>query len=489
MSEPPLLARRPVIIVDGEHLRERVRDLLGHASEDFSIRLVDEGRDPLGSPEQTPAQVLIVGRSEFPRADLARIDGYTSEEHNPELVVVADGADAIDRTRLLSAGVNSVVDAVGPADELREAVEAIVRGEGGAPGDPSAARGEAEPALMDFASRSPRMRRFLRLVNRVIDTDSSLLLTGETGVGKERLAQAIHNEGARASGPFVSVNCGAIPESLLESELFGHQPGAFTGAERLKRGRFELAERGTIFLDEIGEMPLHLQVSLLSVLQRRRVQRVGGEELIGIDVRVVAATNRDLEDLVRKGRFREDLYYRLNVVNLEVPPLRERSEDIPDMVGKFIGHLRTSLGRQEVDGITREALEALRSYEWPGNVRQLVNAVERALVLCSGREIGLEDLPDSIRSRFPDREAAEPRRPAPLEGEGQSSNDVLGLRPLREERKEVLESFEREYLVRLLRSTRGRVGQAALRAGITPRSLYDKLRRHGLRKEQFRADR
>ncbi|MBL6720362.1 MAG: sigma 54-interacting transcriptional regulator [Planctomycetes bacterium] len=216
-----------------------------------------------------------------------------------------------------------------------------------------------EPALVDFASRSPRMRRFLRLVNRVVDTDSSLLLTGETGVGKERLAQAIHNEGARASGPFVSVNCGAIPESLLESELFGHQPGAFTGAERLKRGRFELAERGTIFLDEIGEMPLHLQVNLLSVLQRRRVQRVGGEELIGIDVRVMAATNRDLEALVRKGRFREDLYYRLNVVTLEVPPLRERSEDIPDMVGMFIGHLRTSLGRQEVDGITPAALEAL----------------------------------------------------------------------------------------------------------------------------------
>jgi len=489
VPEPPLPARRPVIAVEGEDLRERVRDLLGQASEDFSIRLVGKGRDPLGSPEQTPAEVLIVGRSEFPRADLARIDDYTSEDHNPELVVVADGADAIDRTRLLSAGVNSVVDAVGPADELREAVEAIVRGEGGAPGDPSAARGEAEPALVDFASRSPRMRRFLRLVNRVVDTDSSLLLTGETGVGKERLAQAIHNEGARASGPFVSVNCGAIPESLLESELFGHQPGAFTGAERLKRGRFELAERGTIFLDEIGEMPLHLQVNLLSVLQRRRVQRVGGEELIGIDVRVMAATNRDLESLVRKGRFREDLYYRLNVVNLEVPPLRERSEDIPDMVGMFIGHLRTSLGRQEVDGITPAALEALCAYDWPGNVRQLVNAVERALVLCAGREIGVEDLPDSISRLQGDGVAVERRGQASIEGDGRGRDGATGLRPLREEREELLESFERDYLTRLLRSTEGRVGQAALRAGITPRSLYDKLRRHGLRKEQFRPGR
>jgi DNA-binding NtrC family response regulator len=364
-------------------------------------------------------------------------------------------------------------------------VEAIAGSEGAGLRDPSAGRGHSEPRLGDFHSRSPRMRRFLDLVDRVVETDSSLLITGETGVGKERLAQAIHNEGARRNGPFVSVNCGAIPEALLESELFGHEVGAFTGAERQKKGRFELALGGTIFLDEIGEMPLHLQVNLLSVLQRHRLQRVGSEELLEIDARVMAATNRDIVEEVKNGRFREDLYYRLNVVTLEIPPLRERAEDIPDMVGAFIRHFRGATGRDQVDDISNEALDALTAYSWPGNVRQLVNAVEHAIVVCRGSQITPENLPDAISPA-----AASVAGHQPRSGEFVRSTTPAVDRwidqPLRVARRAVGREFERAYLEALLARTKGRVGLTAKLAGITPRSLYDKLKQHGLRKDDYR---
>jgi transcriptional regulator with PAS, ATPase and Fis domain len=215
-------------------------------------------------------------------------------------------------------------------------------------------------------------------------------------VGKERLARAIHAESRRSKGPFVAVNCAALSESLLESEPFGHEEGAFTGATRSHRGCFEIAHKGVIFLDEIGELPNHLQVKLLRALQDREITRVGSEQSFQVDVRMMAATNRDPREEVKTKRLREDLYYRLNVVTLTIPPLRQRSEDIPDIVASYLPWLRPRVGR-DVTSIAPEALEALAHYSWPGNVRELINVIERAMLLCEGEQIRLADLPDTIR--------------------------------------------------------------------------------------------
>lgn len=475
-----------MVAVEDEQLRAKLALLLNTSEVDFEV--IDPAVDPLIDPPDQVADLLILRRSNVRPGDLERLQSFAEEKSNPDLVVMTDEAPDIDRTRLLSAGVSGVLEAKDPGSQLREAVEALAGSGANSLRDPLAGRRDHEPRLGDFHSRNPRMRDFLQLVERVVETDSSLLLTGETGVGKERLAQAIHNEGARSRGPFIAVNCGAIPEALLESELFGHEAGAFTGADRKKPGRFEQAAGGTIFLDEIGEMPLHLQVNLLSILQRHRLQRVGGEELIEIDARVMAATNRDLEEEISAKRFRGDLYYRLNVVTLEIPPLRERREDIPDMVGSFLRHFRTAMNHSQVETISEEALDALMSYDWPGNVRQLINAVEHAIVMCRGRQITIANLPELMKrkgasplaSGVPTVASVIPTSPSPPESE------LLNL-PLREARSRVVANFENSYLRDILRRTNGRVGRAAELAGITPRSLFDALKRHGIDKTDFRS--
>jgi DNA-binding NtrC family response regulator len=470
---------RPRIAIEDQLLRDQLRGLL--ESPEVEIQVLTGEADVLQDPAERRADLLIVRRSSVPTEELHLVDEYTSQDENPGLLVVTDGADDVERAELLSAGVSGLLEAQAPRHHQLDAVAALTSAEHGRLRDPHVGRDNSEPRLADFLSRSRRMQRFLELVQRVVDTDSSLLITGETGVGKERLAQAIHYEGPRASGPFVSVNCGAIPEQLLESELFGHEEGAFTGASRLKKGRFELAHGGTIFLDEIGEMPQQFQVNLLTVLQRRRVHRVGGEETIPVDVRVMAATNRDVLEEVEAGRFREDLYYRLNVVTLEIPPLRERPEDIPDLVGSFIRHLRSALCRARVESISDEALTTLMAHPWPGNIRQLVNAVEHAIVICRTTRIEVADLPESIR-------AGTGGVPGELHGPPRAEpiDRWLDL-PLAEARREVGLTFEKDYLEAQLARAEGRVGKTAELCGITPRSLYDKLKLHGLRKERYRG--
>ena len=263
------------------------------------------------------------------------------------------------------------------------------------------------------------------------------------------MARAIHAEGPRASGPFITVNCGALPEaSALESELFGHEEGAFTGAVRSRRGGFELAHRGTIFLDEIGELANHLQVKLLCVLQEHEIQRIGSEKSFNVDVRVMAATNRDMDEAIESRSFRKDLFYRLSVMTLEIPPLRDRIEDIPDLVESYINYLRPRIGC-EVFGITREAKEALEHYPWPGNVRELINVIERAMLLCNGTEITLGDLPTIISGKS-ELTQIQTESPLPLHDVGDLNEEWL-QKSLQEVRKEVIERFERTYLSGLLR--------------------------------------
>jgi len=301
---------------------------------------------------------------------------------------------------------------------------------------------------------SGRMQEVLSLVRRVAASDATVLIRGESGTGKELIAKAIHFAGRRAEGPLVRVNCAALPETLLESELFGHEKGAFTGAHATRRGRFELAHSGSLFLDEIGDLAAHLQVKLLRVLQEREIERVGSSRPIPVDVRLLAATHRDLEALVAAGRFREDLYYRINVVTIVVPPLRERREDIPLLLDHFLPRFARENGKT-IRGLTREARETLLRYDYPGNVRELENLMERAVVLTRDEVIGLEDLPLSLLETEPD------------------SGEVGGLTA-------AVEGLERRMIRDALARAEGVQTRAAEVLGISERVLRYKLRKYGL---------
>lgn len=300
------------------------------------------------------------------------------------------------------------------------------------------------------------MRRVYDLLCRVSATETSLLVTGESGTGKELVAREVHAESDRAGRPFVAVNCAAMPRSLLESELFGHVKGAFTDAKAARKGLFEQAEGGTVLLDEIGEMPLEMQPKLLRVLQERRVRPIGSHEEVPFDTRLIAATNSDLESEVEKGRFRQDLYYRLNVVQIAVPPLRERGNDILLLAQHFIESVSMRLEKR-VSGVSSEAAKKLLEYDWPGNVRQLENCMERAVTLTRLDRILLDDLPEKIRT---------------YEGAGCTSVD------LDPEHLPSLEEVERRHITRVLAATSGNKTQAAKVLGLDRRTLYRKLERY-----------
>lgn len=471
---------RITLAVDKPALRKKLRGLLTHPD---VILHTPRGKSRLWERITTrPADVLVVAESVIPRPAADGIAFVQSLPDAPAVVVIRAEDDPEERARLLAAGCEAVLTSSLSTDAFEAVLGAILEKrteetERAFVG----ARAMAEARLSDFVSRSPSMQAFMGLVHRVVPSDVSLLLLGETGVGKERLARAIHAEGTRSGGPFIAVNCGALPESLLESELFGHEKGAFTGASRSRRGLFELAHRGTVFLDEIGEMPFALQVRLLRVLQDREIQPLGSERTLKVNVRVMAASNRDLEAEVEARRFRKDLYYRLSVVTLTVPPLKERREDIPELVQSYLSYLQPRTGCQ-IDGLDDRAMEALARYSWPGNVRELINVIERAMLLCDGREISLNDLPETIREG-----RAADASPSSLEiaQEADVATEALLEKPLKDARRKLLGRFERAYLTGLLAATGGRVGETARRAGITPRSLYDKMKRHGLCKEDF----
>jgi len=353
-----------------------------------------------------------------------------------------------------------------PSDELALA-KAAERGceraglREGLPTDSPAQRDAAPTqAPRRMIGTSSPMQALMREIERVARVDTSVMVTGESGTGKELAARAIHDLSPRASGPFVAVNCGAIPAPLLESELFGHVRGSFTDAVRDKSGLCEQANGGTLFLDEIGELPLELQVKLLRVLQEREIRRIGDDELRAIDVRIVAATVRDLEREVADGRFRQDLFYRLNVVGLRLPPLRERAGDIPALVDHFVARYRVKHGL-EADGVTDEAMRVLLGYSWPGNIRELENTIERALVLCDGRAIDVDALADRMREA-----ATEPSQVALSPGE-------LSI-------KKTMRAVERDLIARALETTEGNRTNAARLLEISHRALLYKIKEYGL---------
>jgi transcriptional regulator with GAF, ATPase, and Fis domain len=310
----------------------------------------------------------------------------------------------------------------------------------------------------------------------VANTPSTVLISGESGTGKELIARALHENSSRHAGPFIKINCAAIPKTLMESELFGYDKGAFTGAVGAKPGRFELAHGGTLFLDEIGEIPIEMQVKLLRVLQESEFERVGGIKTIKVDVRLVTATNRDLLAEVGAGAFREDLFYRLNVVPIHIPPLRERREDIPLLADHFIAKFNDRL-KKEIAAITPEAVERLVAYQWPGNIRELENLMERTVLFCEGPEIRVSDLPPELAGAAPPQSAS-----APSHAPGEET-----LRPAPESLKEAVraetERVERELIQRALDATGGNVTQAARKLKISRKSLQTKMKELGLREK------
>ena len=449
---------RVLIVDDDDALRESLAMIL--SAEGYELVSAARGEEALERIDETPVDVVL--------CDL-RMPGIDGFELIPQLCRRLPGVPVI------------LMSAHGTTDLAIEAIERGAYDYLAKPFQPSELllllrktqereklrranqllQRDVERAVGDrpIVAASEPMIELLELLERTAAYKTTTLLTGESGTGKEVLARAIHAQSPRRNEPFVAVNCGAIGENLLESELFGHVKGAFTGANRAHRGLFAEADHGSIFLDEIGELPLPLQVKLLRVLQEEEIRPVGDGKSHSIDVRVIAATARDLEQEIARGRFREDLYYRLNVVRLHVPALRDRREDIPLLVDHFLGHFRDTLGKA-VRGIADDALDRLSRYRWPGNVRELENVVERAVILADGPTIVLSCLPENIVS---------PHIDLAVDGTGD-----LSLKRARQ-------SFEAQMIRRALRATEGNRTHAAKLLDISHRALLYKIKDYGIR--------
>jgi DNA-binding NtrC family response regulator len=394
----------------------------------------------------------------------------TAKELRPETVVVmitAHGSEQI-AVEAMKAGAEDYVPKPFDNDEIRLVVQRAL----------DRTRLQRENRLLleqvqrqygfeNLIGTGKSMRRVFETLQKVAETDLTVLVRGQSGTGKELVAQALHNKSPRKNRPFVAVNCAAISRELVESELFGHEKGAFTGADARRLGRFEAADGGTIFLDEIGDMAPETQAKVLRVLQERSLERVGGTKPIQVEVRVVAATHRNLEEEVKAGRFREDLYYRLKVVEIELPPLRERREDVPALSQRFLEDVTERLGRQK-KRIGEDALARLVRHAWPGNVRELQNVIERAAVLAAGDEIGVEDL------HLPEDEGMAAAGPVEVAGLGFS-----------DAKKRVVEGFERDFLLAALRRHGGNISRTAESIGMVRQSLQQKIRELGLRSEDW----
>jgi transcriptional regulator with GAF, ATPase, and Fis domain len=317
-------------------------------------------------------------------------------------------------------------------------------------------------SLEGLVGDAPAMQNIFKLVLKIARSNATVLIRGESGTGKELIARAIHQHSRRAGSPFSAINCAAIPETLLESELFGYERGAFTGADRRKLGLFEVASGSTLFLDEIGDLSLPLQGKILRALQEREIRRVGGNESIAVDVRVLSATNRDLEAMMKSGTFREDLYYRLNIVPIVVPPLRDRREDIPRIASRVLERAAAEHGK-EIDGITPEAMRCLSAYDWPGNVRELESIVERAVLLSESPAIGVDDLPQEVRR--PRSAAAAIELEIPPEGVD-------------------IEEVERALLLQAMEKSDWVIARAAKLLHLTYRTMQYRLEKFGIRKPE-----
>jgi len=441
-----------------------------------STESVDGMREDL---RKRPCDLLVIERESLPKFGADIVREIRADPEAPEILILVDDEDPEEHASLIAAGCWATVsDGIGESS-LSDVLASMADRRRQDTAASSVPVPDADYQLGDYVTQSPAMRSFLRSAKRVADLDSTLLILGETGVGKGLFARSMHNEGPRGDKPFVSINCGALNETLLESELFGHERGAFTGADRARRGHFEMAHTGTIFLDEIGEMPLHIQVKLLNVLEDRVIQPLGSEKTVSIDVRIMAATSKNLEVEAEANRFRSDLYYRLNVISLTLPSLADRTEDIPELAQSYVDHFRAKMGCH-VMGVRPDALRALTRYPWPGNLREFINSIERAVIMTVEDEIRVDDLPLRVQEFAPLEAPLLPVAEIAAADDGWLDESWSHVR------RRVLDEAEVRYLTGLLNATGGRIGETARRAGMDPRSIREKMKRYGLQKEDFK---
>lgn len=458
-----LESARTVLIADDEtNLRKVLAALLRR--EGFSVLTASDGEEALALMERARVDLLITDLR-MPKLDGMGLLRRLQEEHKlvPTVVLTAHGTVDL-AVEAMKLGAFDFMTKPFDKDELRMVINK-------AAATAALSHTEAHHApggRYGLIGESARLQEVFRTIEKVAATPSTVLITGESGTGKELVASALHHHSPRKDKPFIRINCAAIPKDLIESELFGYEKGAFTGAVSAKPGRFELADQGTLFLDEIGEVPLEMQVKLLRALQESEFERVGGVSTTKVDVRLVTATNRDLKEEIAAGRFREDLYYRLNVVPIVLPPLRDRIEDIPLLVEHFRVKYNERLGKR-VEGASPETIERFQNYTWPGNIRELENVMERAILFAEGAVIDAEELPEQILKA---------NRPAP---ELPVKNQPNPIGPLKEIVRQHTESVEKELIQRALEETGGNVTKAARRLSISRKSLQNKMKEFNLR--------
>lgn len=465
-------AHRPETLVVAEPddtMRARLGDALRIDHRD--LRLCRTAREALSLASELSPDLVITSLelSDLPGPPI--IDIFV--ERHPGLPVIAlTSRPSLERgVAAIRAGAMDVLESPVHPRLVLDAVD-LALAERRSRRDVENAKAVARAGFSRFLSRSPRMHEVFDQIAAVAPTDATVLIRGETGTGKELVSRAIHDHSRRAGRPFIAVNCGAFAESLLESELFGHERGAFTGASGQRRGLFEMSDMGTLFLDELGETSLNVQVSLLRVLETRRVRRVGGHSEVGVDTRIVAATHTRLEQAVADGKFREDLYYRLNVFPIQLPPLRERREDIPILARHFIDAASDDFGITAPE-VPPDVMDQLVRYAWPGNVRQLRGLCERFVIRAQGSPLAASDLPWSEADISP------PIAPIDVDID-------LGV-PLKQTLELHRDQLERAYLHRMLAANGGHLSQSAQAAGITRRTLYNRMRAHGLDAEDYRG--
>jgi DNA-binding NtrC family response regulator len=468
------------LVVEDE---ETVRGFFGRALQgipDLKVDLAADGREGLALCRQTPYDLVLTDVMMPEMSGLEFLKALKAEQPGVEVLVVTAFGTIERAIEAMKGGAAEFLEKPVSVDLLRLAVgrclervalrQEIARLRGAV---------RAGEGLGRLVGRSPKMQAVYALIKTAATVDSTVIVLGETGTGKELVARELHEASERRGRPFVTVSCGAIPETLLESELFGHDRGAFTGATRARAGKFEAAGGGTIFLDEIGEIPSAVQLRLLRVLQEKEIERLGETRPVKVDVRIVAATHRDLEAMMRTGRFREDLFYRLNVLPIRMPPLRERPEDIPLLAAHFLSRFAERF-KKPVTGIAPAALQTLLTHSWPGNVRELEHDVERAVIMTPGTE--LTEIPLGM-----------PAARAPLDGTHGAADGLRGepvavdlSLPFAHVRRLAMEQVESSYLRGLLTVHRGHLAAVARAARINSRTLYEKMREYGLRKEDFR---
>jgi DNA-binding NtrC family response regulator len=464
----PLPQRGILIVEDNELARKQIQELLAQDAQ-LEVEAEGDGKKALELLEKKNFSIVITDLR-LPSLDGMELIREIQEKRLPVTVIVTTGFGSIDQAvQAIRLGAYDFLTKPIDIENLRLVVARALR-ERKLQDEVSYLRKQLENSYSfhHVLSKNAQMHAVFEMISNLAHTTTTVLIEGETGTGKEQIARAIHMASVGRSGPLVAVNCAALPENLLESELFGHEKGSFTSAVNQRRGRFELAQGGTIFLDEVGDVPATMQAKLLRVLQERRFERVGGSESIEVDVRVVAATNRSLQDMVKSGKFREDLYYRLNVVKISLPPLRDRPEDIPLLATHFTQKFAPQ--GQAPKTIVPEAMEVLLNYPWPGNIRELENAIERSCVTSRDNLIRVENMPSELFA------TPAPKVPFPVDLN----------RPLPEIIREVVAGVEKQYIRKALKKTRGNVARCAQLCGLSRRSMTAKIAEYKIDKSVFK---